>query len=43
MVCMGYNESHSVYNKKRRIAEALQLDCSLDEYIQHFKHNYRKC
>lgn len=43
MVCMGYNEVHSVYNKKRRIAEALQLDCSLDEYIQHFKHNYRKC
>ena len=37
MVCMGYNEAHSVYNKKRRIAELLQLECSLDEYIQRFK------
>ena len=36
MVCMGYNEVHSVYNKKRRVAEALQLDGTLDEYIQMF-------
>ena len=36
MVCMGYNEVHSVYNKKRRIAEALQLEGSLDEYIACF-------
>ena len=33
MVCMGYNDVHSVYNKKRRVAEALQLDGSLDDYI----------
>lgn len=37
MVCMGYNDVHSVYNKKRRVAEALQLDGSLDDYVQHFK------
>lgn len=37
MACMGYNEVHSVYNKKRRIAEALQLDGSLDDYIQYFR------
>ena len=36
MVCMGYNEVHSVYNKKRRVAEALQLDGTLDDYIQMF-------
>ena len=40
MVCMGYNEAHSVYNKKRRIAELLSLDGNLDEYILHFKPNY---
>ena len=33
MVSMGYNDVHSVYNKKRRVAEALQLDGSLDDYI----------
>ena len=37
MACMGYNEVHSVYNKKRRIAEALQLDGSLDDYIREWK------
>ena len=37
MVCMGYNEAHSVYNKKRRIAELLSLEGNLDEYIQRFK------
>lgn len=37
MVCMGYNDVHSVYNKKRRVAEALQLDGSLDDYVQLFK------
>lgn len=37
MACMGYNDVHSVYNKKRRIAEALQLDGSLDDYIQYFR------
>ena len=34
MACMGYNEPHSVYNKKRRIAEALNLDIPLEAYIR---------
>ena len=37
MACMGYNDLHSVYNKKRRIAEALGLDGKLDDYIMQFK------
>ena len=37
MVCMGYNDVHSVYNKKRRVANALQLNGSLDDYVQRFK------
>ena len=37
MVCMGYNDVHSVYTKKRRVAEALQLDGRLDDYILMFK------
>ena len=41
MVCMGYNEAHSVYNKKRRITELLSLDGNLDEYILHFKSDDR--
>ena len=34
MACMGYNDAHSVYNKKRRIAETMGLEDKLDEYIQ---------
>ena len=34
MACMGYNEPHSVYNKKRRIAEALELEDSLEAFIR---------
>ena len=34
MACMGYNEPHSVYNKKRRVAEALNLDIPLEAYIR---------
>ena len=37
MACMGYNDLHSVYNKKRRVAEALGLDGTLDDYILQFK------
>ena len=37
MACMGYNDLHSVYNKKRRVAEALGLDGKLDDYIMQFK------
>ena len=35
MAFMGYNEAHSAYNKKRRVAEALGT-VSLDAYIQLF-------
>ena len=37
MVCMGYNEAHSVYNKKRRLATTIGLEESLDDYIKGFK------
>ncbi len=37
MACMGYNDVHSVYNKKRRVAEALGLKGKLDDYIMGFK------
>ena len=37
MACMGYNDLHSVYNKKRRVAEALGLEGKLDDYIMQFK------
>ncbi|MBR4829591.1 MAG: hypothetical protein IKZ92_07310 [Muribaculaceae bacterium] len=37
MSCMGYNDEHSVYNKKRRIAKLLGLEVSLNEYINDFK------
>lgn len=37
MACMGYNEVHSFYNKKRRLCEAMCLDGKLDEYINSFK------
>lgn len=37
MACLGYVNSHSVYNKKRRIAEALGLTGKLEDYIESFK------
>ena len=37
MACMGYNDLHSVYNKKRRVASALGLEGKLDDYIMQFK------
>jgi hypothetical protein len=37
MVCMGYNEAHSVYNKKRRLATTMGLEEPLDDYIKGFK------
>ena len=43
MVCMGYNDVHSVYNKKKRIAAKLKLDGNetFDDYIQRFRHQGR--
>ena len=40
MACMGYNDSHSFYNKKRRIAEAIGLKGKLDSYIQAFRSDH---
>ena len=37
MACMGYTDPHSVYNKKRRIASALELEETLDDYIERFR------
>jgi len=33
MACMGYNDVHSVYNKKRRIAELMGLTDKLEDHI----------
>lgn len=33
MMCMGYKDAHSFYNKKRRVAQALGLQGKLDEFI----------
>lgn len=37
MACMGYNEAHSVYNKKRRLAEDLGCTGRLDDYIDSYR------
>lgn len=34
MACMGYNDAHSVYNKKRRVALTLGLDGRLEPFIR---------
>ncbi len=36
MACMGYKEAHSAYNKKRRVAEAMNLQAGLDSYIMQY-------
>ena len=40
MVCMGYNEVHSVYNKKRRVTDTMGLEVTLDEYIERSGRQY---
>lgn len=37
MACLGYKEAHSVYNKKRRVAEIMGLSNGLDAYIWEYK------
>ena len=37
MVCMGYNDVHSVYNKKHRIEVKLGDDQRFDDYVELFK------
>ena len=36
MACMGYNDPHSLYNKKRRLAEKLGPYEKLEDYIIQF-------
>ena len=33
MACMGYIEVHSFYNKKRRLAQTLELKGRLEDFI----------
>ena len=40
MACMGYNDSHSVYNKKRRLIKVLALPGKLDDYIAQFNPSF---
>lgn len=42
MACMGYNDPHSVYNKRLRVARLLGYDDKLDSYIKQFKGNCRR-
>ena len=37
MACMGYNEVHSFYNKKRRLTQALKLKGSLEEFVKEYR------
>ena len=37
MACMGYNDAHSVYNKKRRLAQVLGNSENIDAYIRKFR------
>lgn len=37
MACLGYNDAHSVYNKKRRVSELLGYPQNLEEYVRLFK------
>ena len=37
MICMGYNDPHSVYNKRCRIAAILGTNDALDGYIKGIK------
>ncbi|MBR4828689.1 MAG: hypothetical protein IKZ92_02685 [Muribaculaceae bacterium] len=36
MACMGYKEVHSVYNKKRRLAQKMNLPEGLDELVEQY-------
>ena len=37
MVCMGYKDVHSVYNKKHRIEVKLGDDQKFDDYLEQFR------
>ncbi len=37
MACMGYNEVHSFYNKKRRLTQALKQKGSLKDFIEKYR------
>ena len=40
MVCMGYNDRHSVYNKRSRVESLLGLNGDLDQYIMQWKQSH---
>lgn len=37
MACLGYNDLHSIYRKKRRLAQKMGLTGKLDDYILGFR------
>ena len=37
MACMGYNDVHSFYNKKRRLCSIIGINGNLEDYIKAFK------
>ena len=40
MACMGYRDSHSFYNKRRRITEKMKLEIPIEKYIEGFKNSH---
>ncbi|MBO6250160.1 MAG: hypothetical protein J6N71_02295 [Muribaculaceae bacterium] len=41
MFCMGYNDIHSLYNKKRRVTQKLGIRHNLDEFVASCARNKR--
>ena len=39
MACLGYNDLHSIYRKKRRLAKKIGLTVKLDNYIMEMQHS----
>ncbi len=39
MACLGYNDLHSIYRKKRRLAKKMGLTTKLDDYIMEMQHS----
>ena len=39
MACLGYNDLHSIYRKKRRLAKKMGLTAKLDDYIMEMQNS----
>ena len=39
MACLGYNDLHSIYRKKRRLAQKMGLTAKLDDYIMEMQNS----